>query len=839
MATQEAAYPTGWRDFLLNSTDQDLLMVAEGQRLNYGSIPIHLHWLDRVSLLLIRQAYLQKHSLALCYPVPVCNLPVLAAAQLLIHDFARNRPGNLSVLLISPRMEVREQYLNLHIRRESLARVLPLARIRADGEPTILSPDGGVVTPHPRLYHLSRPYLLDDPWPKGIGAVIIDHADGTFNERVTQIHDIAARSRIPVVIHLCADPFAAFLETLARAGIPAWVWDHYGLAAEFGEQIAQGGNITHHPFGVSSYQFQHIAAGIDYSLLVCRHPVFEAAAGRVWDDLGTLQRALSNRTSLGAHRALRAAYGIYYALLQMQVPLAVYEEEARNLWGLHPIHRRIADLEIFISQFRDEAPELGEIYWPSLLLDLKEMQEALLAGNPKYDTLVQALQGARSRQKRLSIVCPNQATRRMLQLCLRAREGLQLGNLTEQADDQPIRLVTYSELGTLASSDVIIFPGQFSYSRRQYALTAAGAEVAFLAYSDEADRIEQQLASIHHLLAHLASPERHAVVWSVLAPAGYNAPPPGRLIESDLTTIEITRNQGQQISRRKVAATRQPDLSLWTPFTTSEYALTQEQWAASNEREEPLRPSEVGDAVQQSAVVSALRIQFTDGFCYVEPESLVTVFLPTREQTENRRADSLRISDLILFIDGDQRRQLYETILERIRHHPAMGATYILVRYWQQAVREEFLRSRWTYDTFLRNLQHQGSQMQTTPGIRAWVSGEVLGPSDALDIQRVGAVFGDEALIQEYTNIARALRRLRGLHTSLARKLNRIIVRGGVRSRSPEASEECIDQELNLYLDDFRDSVTLHRIVAIGQERLDVPYIFTGKFFEEGAEVTW
>lgn len=86
------AVTSTWQEFLLYHTDQDLLSIAEGSRLYYGNNPIHLHWLDQVCLLLVRQAYIRHYSLALSYPVPVCNLPMLAATQVLIHDFVQKTP---------------------------------------------------------------------------------------------------------------------------------------------------------------------------------------------------------------------------------------------------------------------------------------------------------------------------------------------------------------------------------------------------------------------------------------------------------------------------------------------------------------------------------------------------------------------------------------------------------------------------------------------------------------------------------------------------------------------------------------------------------------------------
>jgi len=836
--TKAANELPAWQKFLLSHSADDLLMVVGNHRLYYGGQPVSIHWLDSVSLLLIREAYERRQSLAICYPIPTCNLPVLAAAQLLIHDFVRNHPGGFSVLLVSPRTEVRQHYLNLTVNKEPLACALPLARPRAEGPAAIVPVSGRAMADVPRLYHLSQPYLLDVPWPRHVGAVVVDHVGGRLDEQTSRIHEQAARHGVFTVIHLCTDPFAAFLEVLAAAGVPVWVWDHYGLAASFGQQIARDHGDISHPFSVSARQFQNIAAGIRHHVLICNHSTLEAAARRVWDDLGTVQRSLTEQVSLGVRRAVQAAYGCFYAMFQMPAPLAIYEEEARGLWGVRPISRRIADLEAFSSLLRDEAPDLAHIYWPSLILDLKEMRDALAAGNPKYDTLVEQIHEHVTQGRSLTVVCPNRATKRMLQLCLRAREGMRLSDLGSQAQGQSISLITYRELSLADPCDTLLFPGQFSYGRRQYALAAAAPEIRYLAYGDEADRIEQQIASIHQTLAEMSSIESRERAWSALAPSGSDgALPPAS--GQDIPVIEFVRSEGAQVSRRTVAAFGSQDLSLWTPFSNSEYDTVHGCDTLTNEAQDALRPSEFAAESRQSVLVPALRIEFGDGFCYAEPDSLTTILLSATARTDTRRADALRPEDLVVFVDGEQRRQLYEAILERVERHPAMGVTYILVRYWQEAVRKGFFQSGMTYDRFLWKLQQQGSRMQTTPGVRCWVTGEVLGPSDPLDIHRVGSVFGDEALTQEWKEIDRALRRIRGLHISLARKLNRVIVQAGLKGQHTEASEECVDSELNLYLDDFRDSVGVHCVVAVGQSTTLVPYVLTGRFFERGTELRW
>lgn len=820
-------------------------MVAQRQQLKYQATCIDLHWLDRVCLLLARQAYQSKKSLLISYPVPVCNLTALIATQLVLFNFIQVQTSqqlvrNQSVMLVSPRTEIREHYLGLKVNQQSIASVLPMARMRVQGEPALIPVPGETHNQQPRLYHLSRPHLLEAPWPARLGAVVVDYSGGTFNEYASRIQELAAQRGVPTVIHITTDPFASFLEELAHRDVLTWIWDHRGLATDFGSQLLSGQPADKHPFSVGNAQFRNIAQGIEHTLLICRHPLFESATSRLWDDLITVQQEFSGRHGMGIHRAIRAAYGTFYAMLQMQVPLSVYEEEARNLWGIRSIQRRIADLEAFGPVLRQEVRDLAEIYWPSLILDLKEMQAALLAGNPKYETLVEQARIHQEERKNLTIVCPNHASRRMLHLCLRAREGIRLNNLTEGSPDDCVRLITFKELHTLRSTDCLLLPGQLSLGRRQYALTAAAPEICYLTYADEAERIVRQVAATHQILKGLTDDQIRQHTWSMLSAAHSQHNPPEHNTHDTEISIEFTKVDGKRISREAIKLDRQAtDLSLWTPFATVEYDLVQGQDTLSSDVEEALRPSEFASTSRQNALVPALRIEFADGFCLAEPESRLTVLLLSHNKTDERLATGLRPEDIVVFVDGDQRRQLYESILERIRLHPAMGATYILASYWQQAIREGYFRSGLSYDEFHRRMQAMGSKIETAQAIYFWVQGWVIGPRDGEDIRRIGEVLDDRVLIQEWKEIYKAVRKIRSLHRSLARKLNRMMVSAGIKSKEVDSADECIDQELNLYLDDFRDSISVHRIISLSQKTELVPYVLTGRFFARGTELTW
>ena len=830
MDIQKQDKPSAWQDFLRSNASDDLLMVAHNKRLNYKGLPIHLHWLDRVSLLLIRQAYLQQQSLVLCYPVPICNLPVLAAAQLLIHDLVKNSRSTISVLLISSRTEVREHYLNLNVSNEPVACALPIARTRTDGNPEIIPVQGRNTEDVAKLYHISRSQLLNTPLPQHINAIIVDHVNGNFDSDIGLIHKLASDLKVNVVIHLCTNPFAAFFNELKEAEIPVWVWSHQGLADNFGDQMAPEVRNVTHPFSISSQQFSNIASGIHYHNLISHHPVLEEAAHRLWDDLGTVQGYLSENPNTGIQRAIRASYGIFYTMLQMLVPLPIYEEEARHQWGVYPIRKRIDDLKSLTTFYNGKSPDFEEVYWSSMILDFEEMYKALMAQNPKCETLIQQVHTHLIEDKHLAIVCPNQATKRMLQLYLQTRKGISIDELSHQNDSSRIHLTTYKDLVTLPHCDTLLFPGQFSYSRRHLMLTAAAPEVYYLVYKEEADRIENQTKAVHHALTKMHQNDVRQEVWHRLSgttqlPLDVSPRPP-------TPPPSLTRSSVKKVSTQVVDSSLRPDLSIWTPFSTPEYEFGQ-----NVEDEVSLGPSEYKNT-SHDVIVPALRIEFDDGFCYAEPNSQMSVYLPATGKTDDRKVDGLRPEDIIMFVNGDQRTRLFEAILQHLKHHHKMGATYILVRYWQQSVREQFSRSGLTYAEFLSQLQKLGSQMKSVPGIRCWIEGLVLGPSKAEDIRRAGEILGDEGLIREWKRIHQALKKIRGLHISLARKLNRVIVQAGLTNQQP-TDNECIDAELNLYLDDFRDSIRLQRIVDISNTPTLVPYLFTGEYFTKETRLKW
>ncbi|WP_141727624.1 DrmE family protein [Thermogemmatispora onikobensis] len=841
-----------WWHVLQHHPGRDLVTLAQEQHLYYGRNRIQLHWLDQLCLRLSLQAYLHRRPLAIVYPVPICHLAALVAAELLIYDFAERHQSTLfhrsrpSFMLISSRTEIREHYLNIRVDKEPLAATFPLARIRNDGEPAGIVAPGIEARYPPRLYHLPRPFLIEKPWPTGIKAIIVDHTDDTFIDQVSRIHELAAHRKISCIIHICNNPFAPYLQDLAEAGVPVWAWSHSELEAEALQSSPGAAAGPGHPFEISARQLNNIASGIRHQLVLCHHPRLENAASRLWDDLGTIQRTDPWRSDSGVRRAIQAAYGVFYTMLQLLVPLPVYEEEASRFWGLRPIDRRIADLEAFTPLLRTEAPEIENIYWPSLLLDLKDMRLALLEGNPKYDTLVQQIREQRQQSGQsgcLAVVCPNQASLRMVQLCLRARERLPLERPDKAQAEAPIRLLTYKDLSTLSSADILLFPGQFSYGRRQYALTAAAPDIRYLAYRDEAERIEQQLLSLHQTLGRLASEEAHQRAWEALVSGGASQVQAASRQRHPPIVIEFARREGSRQTRRKVAALSGfSDLSIWTPFSTLEYDQQNEGDPGTDDRDSDHPP--VSSAVfpqqpSEKSLVPAFRVNFQDGFCYATRESRLMVFLSATEQIDERVVEGLRAGDLVLFVDGQQRRTLYEAILERVKRHPKMGATYLLVRYWQESVRAGFLQAQLTYEELLKELQQRGSHMQSVAGVRCWITGQVLGPSDPEDIYRIGYIFEDNALIQEYRNIDSALRRIRSLHRALARQLNRVIIQAGVRGTHSDAAEECIDQELNLYVDDFRDSVTIHRVVSVSQRELLVPPALTQRFFKEGTVLTW
>jgi hypothetical protein len=240
----------------------------------------------------------------------------------------------------------------------------------------------------------------------------------------------------------------------------------------------------------------------------------------------------------------------------------------------------------------------------------------------------------------------------------------------------------------------------------------------------------------------------------------------------------------------------------------------------------PIADSEIegtADSVigSESAFVDkALMIRFREGyeviFNLIDKIQLV-VTMPRGKDLQERSVRSLKPGDVVLFINGQHRQSLYDLIISRVHDHPTFALHISLIERWQDELVSCYKKARLPLADILSQMRAKGSQLQTETAIRFWLWGQVMCPSDSKDLQRISDILNMPFVQQYYPQIDKAARRLRGIHISLARKLNAWLEQEAFSS-GKQSFNEIVDAELGLEFKDFQEALMILTVDSIKEE---------------------
>ena len=213
-------------------------------------------------------------------------------------------------------------------------------------------------------------------------------------------------------------------------------------------------------------------------------------------------------------------------------------------------------------------------------------------------------------------------------------------------------------------------------------------------------------------------------------------------------------------------------------------------------------------------------IIFQEGFHIRFPQNAtVQVVLETNtgRKLDERSVRSLRLNDVMLFIHGQNRQNLYDLIVSRVHAHPSIALFVSLIQRWQEEIAESARKSDFTLEEILDQMQQRGSELQTPQAIQLWIDGQVLCPNKLADLQRIAEILNISFVKRYYREIGRAATRLRGIHIKLSRRLNQWLQHGAVEASSDQV-HDFIDSELGITFNDFQDALRLLTVKEIKQE---------------------
>ena len=184
---------------------------------------------------------------------------------------------------------------------------------------------------------------------------------------------------------------------------------------------------------------------------------------------------------------------------------------------------------------------------------------------------------------------------------------------------------------------------------------------------------------------------------------------------------------------------------------------------------------------------------------------------------QTRSVRSLRPGDSVLFINGQHRQNLYDLILSRVHDHPTFALHVSLIERWQDELITYFKKANISVSVLLTRMQAKGSKIQTDPAMRFWLSGQVMSPNDPKDLERIADILDMPFVKQYYRQIDRAARRLRGIHISLAHRLNTWLQQEAASSDA-QGLNSLIDAELGLEFRDFQDALMILTVESVMEQ---------------------
>lgn len=768
----------------LSSCLEDARLTVDGQRLAAT-------WVDVYALRLVEWAIARRQSLVLVPPEPFGPLAALTAAAAHVRSLALRYEqtgsalgSSLRVAVVTQNYRVRGVYRRLGVGAAPLVDVVPAASRSRSGHISLLGRDPGRGW---STVFLTRPSEIRLVGGLDLAVVELPLANGDEIEALD----------LPVIV-IAHDPSDHVVARLATR-LPVFAWDRDDLRRLPALSLGRGTALVESPLRV-----ERIAAGVECTPVPIPAQRISENAALFWQDIGPLLRA-GNR-SMFATELSAAAFVLFYDLMHLALPTALYERSTR------PLRLRVAELA---RANRLTQGDLRDLYVPMVAAELEELAGALGAESPKTAALISLLRDRARRREDVLLVARTAELARTYSTYLAEHSDL----------TRYVRVTTLWGVANERPADVAVFVGLMpTYARHLYTSGLAG-EILILTYDAEGQlesvpggftecrQVRDAVAYQREYASWLARDAAKASCWSSLSGEknGFrdDRPRPPRV---DSTTVRLA----------ELPAPPDTPPGLWDgPLGT--FAGLEDRLG----RDVPPRLATEGEDHADALEVDALRIDFTDGrWMLMGRDATVTKFSRGDVAEAGHAASRIAAGDRLVFLDGEARKDLLAKVLEVAGELPEFAVPAAWIDYWRNVLRRAHVKFG-SYESLAAALRNRGCIRQTQT-VRLWVVGQTIGPEDPEDIRRLGESVGDDALVGNYQIINAAIDSLRHAHQALGLRLGALARRVGTASAAGlVGDDEIIDRKTGLTAADFRDSVeilTVRSVAPFGR----VPFAVTG-----------
>lgn len=747
-------------------------------------------WIDVVAMRLVEWAVATRQTVVLLSPDPYDLLVPLTAAAVHVWRMSELKKQiggyphtDAKVAVVTSRVRLRSAYRRLGLRDAKLFDAVPAATRLPTGSIAVLGRDSARAD-WGTLF-VERAAELRSV--KGLTLIVVDLPLYDW-EQLDAID-------IPKVI-VGHDPSDRLVHRLART-TPVFAWDVDDLRGLEQMRVIDGSALA--PVAA---RLERLAAGtICAPVPVPSQSVCENVA-LFWSDVGPLHRAA--RGSYLARELTNEAHELFQDLLHLAVPTSFYEEQTGRTF-----RARLRDLNHEEFQARGD---LRELYLPMVHVELRDLAAALGERSPKTDALMSVLREQVDRRRDVMLIARTATLARTHR-----------AYLAKFSELKHVRVTSLGEVAEEMPADIAVLTGLApAWARHVYA-SGIACDVRVLAYAPErelvvpepfieAEYVRLTIAYQREYGAWLARPALKARCWKTLSTEDLGV--------ADDNALAPTVDPAQVAF---VSLPKPPDVppGLWDVGIPS-----LEQPEAGPDRQFP------SNGPDRAAPVEGLRVTFEDGrWVILDRDGSITRFSSVLQRAEpGAEVTGLAIGDDVVFLDGDARKDVLAKVLEVAKEIPHLATPATWVEYWRDSLRRGKQRFG-TYSAFADALRARGCRRETQT-VRLWVIGDTIGPSDPVDVRRVGEALEDAPLRDHHTTVYQGIDAFRGAHSQLMQRVGALALRvGTAASAGAIRADEIIDERSGLTAADFQGCIEILRvrsIVPVGP----VPIAIVGRLHE-------
>lgn len=782
--------------------------------LNFDRMPIYLHSINRQSLLFFKTVIAQNKSTALLvYPSYKMTITPLLALEALYYRLHERRlpSGRDRLIIFSSRVELRQD-IKHHF--ESLRAgtmpiyldAFPLGRVISNGQVVNTARRGGeaklIITPGVTA-------LPNSNVAKRIFGAIIEATPDLKEEQAQQIVRWVQLNEIPFAFFVSPDPPTELAQILMDKGIIYWGWEPESLEDDCRiDEINLKKSIfsLDQPFCKNYKEIRNKAIGVKKIIIPVKEQRLNEMLIELRKDYYELARYAESAGSQRAIEVTKRFLGCIYALEEITSPLAYAEIELSRRWGTISINQRIATLKNHCEAIRAEQPLFASFAHRSANKVLEVYEYLAQTKTGKHPVIVQIIKEAIAINKSVLFVSKNEALNEGLKKYLEVEIEMDISILKDKKINFiPVSKI-YRNVADVSIVDTCALYGCPRYYQKDILSYARARSIGIIAYESEIPAIKYIQTENNKNRDFFSDTYKAKTIETLLGIR------PGR------RTAKKREKEEKKKTALIIIDAQDAEMGKFTPeeifsnFLSLDWRIDSEY---ANEAEAKSADRWLGKSASDTIAVTKISL-VGDRCIMLHTEKTVQIYDNSTNKVKDREAKRLKKGDLLILVENSTRKSLAESIINKVEAHPAMMEAVIHQRTWVHYLRQAVEESGDSFIEVIRKLQSHGAKGPSTPGaIYQWANGAIIGPRELENIRRIGVIYDKPFLVTKFDDIVRAIRRLRGIHRRLSRRLNVLIPQAGVEADLSDGENLVIDKDLDLYLEDFANIVSIERIEGV------------------------